>query len=305
MAKLELHVRNYKLLYKYITEDYFKYEIDIISVGDEGCIFHMPSSKEIISIFNTIINAGLQPKLITPKVVDIHFEKIMDLLQTLVNNHLDYQLVINDFGVLYEAYNRKILPSQVFVGRSLSRTLEDTPWHFLLLENEEFSDDMISNTMADYSKYKFLKNYGITGIETSLLPEAMRGLARIQKWGWKINCHLANCAVAFARKCAYAKHKNLEIGNCVNHCHESIDITMSQYSNGIDYQPCHNQLDKKLLDFNLLGNVLYRRIEMQEEWLIDADENITFVIHDYDLEKSDLEHIINTFRRTYHEEITN
>lgn len=289
---IELHVRNYKNL-----EQYFTINVGMISIGDEACIYQLPLGEEALEICKTIIEKGYKLKFVTPKLADAHIDKVINTLGLLHDNGLDYCLVVNDLGLLYEGYKRNILPKEVFLGRSITRTLEDTPWVEEYIKEEEYQEDVLANSLADDLKINYFSEYGVTGMEANLHTDSLRGLEKISEKGWKISCHISNDSVAYSRKCAYAIYNKLHIGNCMEGCNKRIEITMSQTTNSTTFQPCLNKNNRDYVNLFLLGNVLYRNKKLPTREELSNTQNLyNCVIHDYDFDLSEIEDIVNSIQ---------
>ncbi len=285
----ELHVRDYKNL-----QNYLGIGVGIISIGDEACVYHIPLGDEALKIGRNIIKKGYRFKLITPKLSDKHLQEFVLTLRLLHNNSIDYILVVNDLGLLYEAHKNNILPKEVFLGRGITRSLEDTPWIEEYIEDEKYPEDVLANTLADEFKIEHYSKYGVTGIETSLHINSFRGFKKITDRGWKISCHIGNYVVAFSRKCAYAIYDKLQLGECSQACKNKIEITMAQTTSDIEYQPCINKNNRDFTNLFLLGNVLYKKSEIPLCDILKNNVDIySYVINDYDFTVSEIEELIS------------
>jgi hypothetical protein len=292
MSFIELQVRSYKNL-----EQYFTLAADIISIGDEACIYQLPLGEEALGICKMIIQKGYKLKFITPKITDVHFDKVINTLALLQDKGIDYILVVNDLGLLYEGHKKKILPGEVFLGRSVTRSLEDSPWIEEFIEDEEYLEDVLANTLADDLKINCYSKYGVTGIDASLHNHSFLSFKKISEKGWKISCHIGNYAVAFSRKCAYAIYQKSNIGNCMEECNRKIEISLSQTTNDIIFQPCVNKNNSDFTNLFLLGNVLYRKSNRPSCEELKSNQYIyNYVIHDYDFTLPEMEEFINNIR---------
>lgn len=276
MSRFELHVRDFNDIDKYLN-----FSFDVLSVGDEGCIHKTPLGVEALNIANKIIDNGSEFKFITPKVADKYIGCLLETIEMLTTHIKQYTLVVNDTGLLYICNKKGVLPNRVFLGRSISRSLEDTPWSNEYIKEEENKLDILANNLADEPKIKFMNKYKINGIESNLLPTSEHGFKRISEYGWEVSAHIGNSTLAFTRSCSYARFKNLEVGCCEDQCKEGINISMEEISDGQAFCPCKKPENSDLLDFYLLGNILYTHPNKESNQINHQYVN-NYVLHTYD-----------------------
>ncbi|WP_167959147.1 hypothetical protein [Anaerosporobacter faecicola] len=286
MSKLELHISDYKHTMEYLAEHY-----DVLALGDEGCMYYVPLGEEALKLARKIINSGHMFKYVTPKVSDGNFTRLLETIRLFHIAELDYTIVINDLGILYEASHQKILPKMVSLGRSIARTLQDTAWAEEFVDEKNGKIELLTNTLADSMKYKLFTKYGVNGMDANLFENSSYGFQRLFDWGWNVSVHIRNYSIAFARKCAYAKYKKLNVGDCVGSCREGIDISMDQICDFNEHRPCVNKLQADIVDFTLIGNVLYRKNKAYLDLVKDSRIIYSYVIHDYELDDTDIDQI--------------
>lgn len=283
MNKLEIHVRNYEAI-----DNYFGMKNHIISIGDDACIYKIPTQEKALIVADKIMNAGYEFKFTTSKLAEKHVDNMIKTIACLTREITDYTLVINDLGLLHACNKMEILPQKVHLGRGINRATEDTPWNKEFVKNENFKEDMLVNNYADTPKIKYMKKYGVTGIEATILDSSVYGFQKIKDMGWKISAHIGNSVIGIARKCAYAKYKKFQIGECSDSCKVPIDIDMTRYTNGEDYMDCINNLEPKLLQFYLMGNVLYSHTNKEiDDKMAQVLHNL--VIHDIDYPSDEMQ----------------
>lgn len=279
--KVEIRVREYEELDRYL-----ELKVDAISIGDDGCVHRLPNKSQVISLAEKILNSGKELKFVTPKAPQEHFECIMDIIERLTNFTKEYTLVVNDFGILEACNERDIKIKNILIGRSISRAIEECPWSDDLVKNETKKMEILTNNFPDSKKIQLLEKYGVDGIESSLLTNSHYSFSWIKEAGWNVSAHLGSVTIAYSRNCQYAKYKKLKMKECKNDCKEKIYIEMSKVSNGTDFIPVIDKIDKNRLRFFLSGNILCRdnKIDVEQFNLRDID-NLVFSTNDYSLEE--------------------
>lgn len=262
--------------------------IDIVGVGDEGCVLKLPLYNKALELKKSILANGFKFRYITPKIPEEHFESVLETIKLLVEDGRNFYLTVNDIGLLDACNERNILPNHVTIGRSLSRSFEDCPWYKHILRNEDkfMKKAILQNNMAHKIKINFFKKYNVKSIESNILENQKEAFKNIKNNGLDIDVHYEFIAIAFSRVCQTAKYLKASIPECSQACKSKIDIELKKVwyrKNGKD--PCNQKLSEELKKinpcFSLLGNVLYRKSKLK--------------FCQYDLENVDLL-ILNTWQ---------
>lgn len=253
--KLELYVRDVNEL-----SDFLQLDVDTISIGDDGCIKKILNNINIIDVAKKIIDSNKKLKIITPKIPQMYMEETIDLIEKINKITKDYTLVVNDFGILEACREREMSPKRMLIGRALSRALEECAWYedFVESENEDYVIDLISNNFSDNRKIDLMKEYGVKGIESTLLENSNHAFKWINKRGWIVDTYIGNSTIAYSRNCHYARYKKLSSEECVGKCNEKLNIEMVKGCNGEKTFPVKNSFRENGLKFYLIGNVLYK-----------------------------------------------
>lgn len=214
----------------------------------------------IFEVARKIIESNKNLKIITPKIPQMYMEKTISLIEKMNEITKDYTLVVNDFGLLEACKERGISPKKMLIGRALSRALEECDWYedFIKNENEDYVIDLISNNFSDNKKIDLMDEYGIKGIESTLLKNSNNAFQWINKKGWSVDAYIGNCTIAYSRNCHYARYKKYSSEECVGKCNEKLNIEMIKGTDGEKFFPVKNSLRKNGLKFYLIGNVLYK-----------------------------------------------
>ncbi len=252
--EFKVSVKDYKEIEKYLNIC-----CNTISIGDEGCVWKLPSIDEFKELALKILDRKYKLKVITPRVPQEHFDDIADKIRALSKITKEYTLVINDFGLLDYCYDNGILPEKISIGRSISRSIEECPWYEEMVRNEKdiFKLDLISNSLVEEEKIELLSKYGVDEIESSLLPKAHYAYQWIKKKGWKVNAHIGNITMAYSRNCQYAKYKKLSIGECSEKCNEKVDIKLIKATDGYRELDVINKCSDKQFEFFIRTLIYY------------------------------------------------
>ena len=253
---------------------------DIIGIGDEGCCHKLPTFREIMDVINVTEEAGIKIRLVTPRIVQNKAEEVLTLINELSKKNIEYYLTLNDLGMLYECNKRKILPNNVTIGRTLSKSLVECEWYGALLEdeNESVRRTLYQNLMCQKVKLDYLKSLGLNGIEMCMVDKQKDTIRNLKENGLKVHIHYGLVTIAFSRVCQTAKYFNTEVPSCVGKCGDKIEIEMSQIWN----EGYYLEMDEKLMQLNpkflLYGNILYRNNDMN---VSDFDfKNVDSIIFD-------------------------
>ena len=238
---------------------------DVIGVGDEGCYLKLPSVMDALKIREKTEKAGRRFRLITPQVTVGAVDKTINIIQALSKEGKGYCLTINDIGLLYGCCQKDVLPEEVAIGRTLSKSLADCKWndHLLQHEDEHMKRTLYQNWMCQEVKISHLKNYGINAIESNMTEKQDDSFINFARSKCKIHVHYGLSAVAFSRICQTAKYYDTPVRNCVDICNGSLKIEMSQIWNEAVYYEMDDRLKEIKPTFILIGNVLYQENDLK------------------------------------------
>lgn len=287
--ELEFRLRNFRN-FDWIS----KIDTDIIGVGDEGCVYKVPYGEKLLEIRKNIEINNKKFRYVIPKVTDTHFDEVIKSIKLLTEENDDYYLTVNDYGVMYECKKLKILPRNITIGRTLSRSFEDCLWyeHILRNENEFNKMSILQNNMAHGIKLAFFRQYNVTAIESNMLKHQNTAFNNIRNHKFKVAVHAGSVSVAFSRVCQTLRYCNNLNGTdispsyeCASLCNDRIYIDMdtiwhrNQNGNFSDQQ-LSAELKNLNPNFFLIGNVLMRnkRFLLSDYHLINCD---SLILNDY------------------------
>lgn len=64
-------------------------------------------------------------------------DRVLDKIKEFIKVFNVESIVVNDYGLLYRISKTEGLISEIILGRTLIRTIEDTPWYRLIVESEQ------------------------------------------------------------------------------------------------------------------------------------------------------------------------
>lgn len=227
---------------------------DIIAVGSERCIYNLPSENELVKIIKNVHSIGKRIRLVTPKVPQEHFEKVMKILKTAINSGIDL-ITINDYGIMYEGYNFwKETGIKVAVGRGVSWCMEECPWYYNLLREEDafVRKTCLMSNMENSHKLSFLKSYGITDVELEGLPGVLENIDIIRA-NMNVTIHLDYPVISFSRVCHMMKFNKCIAPQCTAKCHEVLKLELLKGYDGKVPYPHLKDIDEELK--NVIGDL--------------------------------------------------
>lgn len=142
---------------------------DIISFGSESCTIPVLEINNSWNMFLQIIGSDKRVKIVTPRISQSDISSMLNLLNKIITLRRKLDIVINDWGIFYFCL-RNIEHFNIHLGRQLSRSLLDCPWHNEILNNEKkITQEILTKHLFDVDT---LKENGVSGIELNrLLPE--------------------------------------------------------------------------------------------------------------------------------------
>lgn len=240
-------------------------QIQTISIGSEGCMYQLPSAETVVKVKKKAAENNKKFSFVLPKLPQKHLKNAVKRIKRLNEDGRDYTLVSNDYGLLFQLKQEEMLPNQVCIGRSVSRSFEDCLWYEHILRNEDDFNrkTMIQNNMYDEDKKSFLEKFHVTGVECNMLKNQKDSYENLQNLGYEVNVHYKYISVAFSRACQTAKYYKTKAENCSHLCKKPISIAMNKiWTRDVDMESREQKMNEKIVQLNpeflLCGNVIYR-----------------------------------------------
>lgn len=234
---------------------------EIIAIGSERCVYNLPSESELMKIIERIHCIGKQVRLVTPKVPQEHFEKVKSIVRAAVNFGVDF-ITINDYGIMSECHSLwKESNIRVALGRGVSWCMEECPWYYnLLREEDEFvRQTCLMSNMENWNKLSLLESYGITDIELEGLPGVL-GNVDIIRDKMNVTIHIDYPVISFSRVCHSMKFNGCTAPQCTGKCHEVLKLELNKGYDGKVPYPHLKDIDDELKsvigDLYISGNMV-------------------------------------------------
>lgn len=146
-------------------------DIDIISIGNEGCIIPFLHIEKRWNDFLNLIEAHKRVKVVLPRISQNDLSITINLLKKIWSLQRNVEVVLNDWGIIFFCVQH-FFDMKIHIGRQLCRSLLDCPWKDEILQNEKNSVQRIisSHPYNDILKLNGLKQKGIYGIEFNSIP---------------------------------------------------------------------------------------------------------------------------------------
>lgn len=198
-------------------------KIDILSIGNESCIFPFFFIEQNWEDFLKLITLDLRIKIVLPRISQNELSPTIKLLKKIWSLQRDIEFVLNDWGVIFFC-TQHLRRVNIHIGRQLCRSLIDCPWGNEILENENQTiQQMISShPYDDLSRLNKIKEQGVYGIEFNSMPWIYEyHTFEEAKVETAINCdsYLLTCG-----KTCLAK-RIVEKEECLKLCDMQFDIT--------------------------------------------------------------------------------
>ncbi|MBS5842950.1 MAG: hypothetical protein KIC77_05650 [Clostridiales bacterium] len=186
-----------------ISNEFLK--ADILSFGSESCIIPVLHIARYWSLFLSLLGKYERLKIVTPRIAQNELRETMDLLKRIFDLNIPIDIVVNDWGLLkYCSVKKNVF--NIHIGRQLSRSLVDCPWHEEILKNEKINvqEIMREHPFNSTKMIKTLKEMGVVGIELNSLERGMN-LQFLLKSNLEVSIHEKNYLITCGRTCLAQK----------------------------------------------------------------------------------------------------
>ena len=174
--------------------------LDHIVLGNEGCALQA-ISPEVVENISFASQLGIKIRYLTPIVPNQYMQRFYQVINTLPQGS---KVTFNDWGLLYKCWplieKQQIIP---VLGRIITRSITDCPWHTKILEAEQRSKEMALSSFIHKSKLGILEKYKIKEIEVNAIdPNA---LTFYHDHHINVTCYENSRILSVARVCFHAK----------------------------------------------------------------------------------------------------
>lgn len=207
------------------AQQYSKYNIDEIGIGNEGCLHKLPSFDEISNIVKI---SKKRVKLILPFVPQRHLNMIKDLLLNITKENLEIILVINDIGILSYLQTVNIRKLTLITGRFFDWSYSMIPWSNKILRNEtnDTQKYAMQTSMLDDKKLNLLKSMNVNGLELNATEQNIALIEEFKNKGFELYLHSDYNLLSTSRACAFKRMTGKN--ECFGECNELHEISISE-----------------------------------------------------------------------------
>ncbi|MBT3303691.1 hypothetical protein HN592_05225 [Candidatus Woesearchaeota archaeon] len=220
-----------------------KDKYNFIYFGDECCERKIPGLSFAQKVFEYCIKKGKTPVLLSPLVTDSGIKKLRVLIKELYILKEDFELTINDFGVLNlmkEFPNIKINCGRLLIKMKKGPEILST----VLSKNVE---TFKANSLTNKLYINFLKNNGVGRFETDLPEQGIKLPAKEN-----ITLYLGNVLLSLTRRCPFIDCDQENFTYSIKDCKKECE----------DYCVVKNTKFHEKLIF-MLGNAEFLKVEIR------------------------------------------
>lgn len=222
-------------------------------IGSEGCVIKL--EKDLDSLILGKYESEKEIRILSPPIPDVFINSIYEKIEKITVS-FSVKIVFNDFGFLFKCHElilmEKIIP---ILGRVLTKSFSDCPWHEKLLMNESFQIKRMfgGNNFEDTNKLMFLKQFKIKEIEVNANNNI--NTKYFKEIEISLTTYFKNHLLAIQRECPIARIEKEFPPECYNKkiC-DSLYICRMKL-NG------ENILVDKNFEVYIKDNCIYREIE--------------------------------------------
>jgi hypothetical protein len=270
-------------------DEVLRLPIDCVGIGSEGCPHKLPGIEAVREASKKVRAAGKSLRLITPKVPQIDFAEVIELLRQIIGEPLVDAFTFNDFGVL-DTLRDELRPFSIDVGRELIFSHDVAPG----LWEDKHGDPMVFEFNVGFrEKIEFMQSLGIGGVEMNYLPRALPGtLDFLKAHRFRRSVHLVYQMIAVSRSCHVARNFHLDRNECAGRCDELLKLEVNQmihmHNQTSDQRYSEPDEFNRALPFYVQGNIVFiKQPVISLEPVFDLDIE-TVILNDAGLRWSEL-----------------
>lgn len=244
------------------VEKLLKLPSDIITSGAESCVHKfMLLKRDLAEIESMVVSAGKEFRVAVPPSPQSYFDRISEAALGLKG-----PLALNDLA--FARYLRENgFEGRLLAGHGIVQCGEACPWidEVLAPEDEFFTREHLTPTIAFGKLRELLKQYDISGIEVDALPRTLE-IMKKYKGRYEMMAQADFIPVAVSRSCHTARFYGMEPPNCSCGRDNMLELELRKIYNVRKFIPRKTRAKRDTLDayphpLYILGNSIYWRSE--------------------------------------------
>lgn len=242
-------------------------QISGIVIGDEGCIYRTLDSRWI-GWAEKALTKNLVIRYVTPIVPNQYIEELFHYIVDLTAI-AKLKVTFNDYGMLYRC--KPLIEKELItpvLGRIITRSILDCPWHEELLKHEEphLATAITGSNLRHPSKREVMQKFTIKEIELNI--NNLQDVAQLRNNNLLITCYCSNMLISVGRVCYSARWQGIELPQCCNdpRCLKKLFIEIDQKWGKMKliYEEPSEQVKEKYQGLFIRGNIVYKQLSEQD-----------------------------------------
>lgn len=267
---------------RFINDDIKSKYIDgteVVGIGSEGCVYDFYNKvNKIIMNKNNPKFRKLRYRLIVPRIPEKHMGRIVKSIYEFIQVFDTKSIVINDYGLLHRLNKLNYLSIDIILGRTLIRTLGDTPWYNFIIENEkkEQQDCIIQSNILHIEKLELFKRYGVNGVELSPIKSNQEVIDKLHKFDISSFVHFDSEIATIGRTCPYIRMLHKYAHECKENCDKVINIKLQRAYGVVTENDASSNEEEIFPHFWGLGNVIYHKKNIDRYFQYEKSDGVIF-----------------------------
>lgn len=248
----------------------------ILGIGSEGCVHSFYTKIDKFIGNKDKVDRRYSFRIITPRVPLKHMDRVLDKIKEFIKVFNVESIVVNDYGLLYRISKTEGLISEIILGRTLIRTIEDTPWYRLIVESEqeEVKNSIIKPNILHLQKLELFNIYNIKGVELSPVKGNIEALKKLKMYGIKAFIHYKNELATIGRTCPLMRALEKDTYECKKDCNNIVNI---QFKKGYGIMDEKKIQDEEVVpDFWGIENAFYHKFNIDEKFDYDKCDGVIY-----------------------------
>lgn len=244
-----------------VNDQNWSADLSGLVLGDEGCIYRALDERWSV-LLEKGLEKGLTIRFLTPLVPNKHMEELVQRIRD-YSEHTQLKVTFNDLGLLERCHDliqkQRIYP---VVGRILTRSFLDCPWHKDLLSNEDpnLVDEFVGYTYAHQAKWDILHQYGIKELEINYHDQ--KHIEELHESGFSLTTYKSNLLISIGRLCYSARWHGLQLPECHkdDRCRKKLQIELDKLwgKSKLMYEEPTPFMKSRFSQLYILGNAVYQ-----------------------------------------------